>query len=345
MITIFSPSHEQHAPEQEFFRGKLVPCFETPARAGFVIQEISARGHHVVPPSVDSHEILRRVHSERYLTFLETAWDQWVALDPGNVVVQPFPSVWPVRTLRSDLEPSDFIAQLGLYSMDNGTPMVAGTWSAVKAGADAAASAAGMILSGQPAVFCATRPPGHHAGMDFMGGYCFLNNAAIAAQALIDGGCKRVAILDVDYHHGNGTQSIFYHRSDVLYVSIHGDPRIEFPFYLGYASETGEGQGEDFNLNLPLPAGTPSETWFTALEMACLRVEKHHPDALVVSLGLDIFADDPIGKFSLVSDDFLHLGARVKRIGLPTAFILEGGYATKELGFNAANVLEGFEGD
>lgn len=344
MITIFSALHEQHAPEQEFFRGKLVPCFETPARASFVIQEISARGHPIVPPSADSREILKRVHSERYLTFLETAWDQWVAIDPANANVQPFPSVWPVRTLRSDLEPDDFIARLGLYSMDNGTPMVAGTWSAVKAGADAVVSAAALLSSGERSVFCATRPPGHHAGVDFMGGYCFLNNAAIATQALIDGGCKRVAILDVDYHHGNGTQSIFYARSDVLYVSIHGDPRMEFPFYLGYASETGKGEGEGFNLNLPLPSGTPSETWFTAFEMACLRVEKHYPDGLVVSLGLDTYAGDPIGKFGLSSDDFFKLGARLKKLELPTCIILEGGYAKKDLGINAANVLDGFEG-
>ena len=129
MITIFSAIHEQHAPEHEFFRGKLVPCFETPARAGFVIQEITARAHQVVPPSVDSLDILRQVHSERYLTFLETAWDQWVALDPGNVVVQPFPSVWPVRTLRSDLEPTDFIARLGFTGLQrwNGLPHVSPT--------------------------------------------------------------------------------------------------------------------------------------------------------------------------------------------------------------------------
>lgn len=344
MITIHSPLHKHHSPEQEFFRGKLVPCFETPARADYVINEVTARGHTLIEPTLDSAAVLKKVHSERYLAFLAAAWDQWVAIDPANGEVQPFPSVWPVRTLRSDLEPADFIARLGLYSMDNGTPMVAGTWTAVKVGADAAVSAAGLISAGEKSVFCATRPPGHHAGADFMGGYCFLNNAAVAAQALRGDGCDRVAVLDVDYHHGNGTQSIFYDRSDVLYVSIHGDPRMEFPFYLGYADETGEGEGVGFNLNLPLPAGTPSVTWFTALEMACTRVEQHLADALVVSLGLDTFAGDPIGKFGLLSDDFFKLGERVKKLGLPTVFILEGGYATKELGINAANVLDGFEG-
>lgn len=344
MITIHTPKHTLHAPEQEFFRGKLVPCYETPARADFVIQEVVSRGHSLVEPTVDSGPILPLVHSERYLNFLETAWEQWLALDPANVNVQPFPSVWPVRSLRSDLEPENFIAKLGLYSMDNGTPMVAGTWDAIKSSADAAASAANLLASGTPSVFCATRPPGHHAGIDFMGGYCFLNNAAVAAQAMINQGCTHVAILDVDYHHGNGTQSIFYDRPDVLYVSIHAHPRSEYPFYLGYADEKGIGSGIGFNLNLPLPTGSPAETWFAALEMGCKRIEDFPADALVVSLGLDTFAGDPLGKFNLSSDDFITLGKRISSLKKPTAIILEGGYAASELGVNAANMLAGFEG-
>ena len=217
---------------------------------------------------------------------------------------QPFPSVWPVRTLRSDVEPANFIARLGLYSMDNGSPIAAGTWVAAKAGADAAATAARLLSSGVRAVFCATRPPGHHAGADFMGGYCFLNNAAVAAQSLRERGCARVAVLDVDYHHGNGTQSIFYERADVLVVSLHGDPRTEYPFYFGHADETGAGSGQGFNLNLPLAAGSSAATWFDALDAACARVMRYRPDALVVSLGLDTFAGDPISSFALQADDF-----------------------------------------
>ncbi len=215
------------------------------------------------------------------------------------------------------MEPVDFIARLGLYSMDNGSPFVAGTWAAVKAAADAAASAAALLASGERSAFCATRPPGHHAGTDFMGGYCFLNNAAVAAQALLDHGSSRVAILDVDYHHGNGTQSIFYRRPDVLFASIHGDPRTEYPFYLGHADETGDGPGEGFNLNLPLPAGSQPGEWFAALEVACARVDRHGPDALVVSLGLDTYAGDPMCRFALQADDFYRLGARLKKLGLP----------------------------
>lgn len=343
MITFFSSTHERHAPEYEFFRGERVPCFESPARAGIVLNEITARGHRVAAPTADSREFLVRVHTPRYLRFLETAWDQWIALDPSNAGVQPFPAVWPVRTLRSDIEPANFTARLGLYSMDTGSPMVAGTWAAAKVGADAAASAARLLSGGERAAFCASRPPGPHAGADFMGGFCFLNNAAVAAQALLAGGCSRVAILDVDYHHGNGTQSIFYERSDVLVVNIHGDPATEYPFYLGHANEIGEAAGEGFNLNLPLPAGTSAENWFAALDVACSRVAQYGADALVVSLGLDTFAGDPITKFSLLSTDYLRLGTTLERLGLPAIFVLEGGYAAKELGINAANVLDGFE--
>lgn len=343
MITFFSARHALHAPLYEFHRGERVPCFETPARADIVRDELSARGHEIRTPTADSSELLRLIHTPRYLAFLESAWEQWLAVDPDNQSRQPFPAVWPVRTLRSDVEPVDFTARLGLYSMDNECPFVAGTWAAAKAAADAAVSAAALLASGERSAFCATRPPGHHAGADFMGGYCFLNNAAVAAQALRLHGSSRVAILDVDYHHGNGTQSIFYRRADVLYVSIHGDPRTEYPFYLGHADETGDGPGEGFNLNLPLPAGSRSGDWFGALDVACARIDRYDANALVVSLGLDTYAGDPISAFKLQSDDFAHLGERLKKLGLPTALILEGGYATAELGVNAANVLTGFE--
>ena len=227
--------------------------------------------------------------------------------------------------------------------MDSGSPMVAGTWAAAKAAADAAVSASACVAAGERAAFCITRPPGHHAGMDFMGGYCFLNNAATAAEYLRGAGCERVAILDVDYHHGNGTQSIFYRRSDVLTVSVHGDPRTEYPFYLGHADEVGEGAGEGFNRNLPLVAGCAPEEWFEALEHACYGVEQFRPEALVVSLGLDTFAEDPICRFNLPCEAFSRLGSRVKALGVPTVFVLEGGYAAEALGVNAANVVEGFE--
>ncbi len=343
MITFSSPQHALHAPKTEFYRGERVPCFESPARLDFVLTELAACGHEVRTPDTDSMGALLKVHSPAYLAFLQTAWQQWLAVSPGNADAQPFPSVWPVRTLRHDVEPDNFIAKLGLYSMDNGTPLVAGTWAAVKGGAEAAASAAALVSRGERSVFCATRPPGHHAGADFMGGYCFLNNAAVAAEALLASGCQRVAVLDVDFHHGNGTQSIFYDRADVLFVSLHGDPQTEYPFYLGRADELGAGDGLGFNLNLPLPAGTTAERWFAALDAACERVKSYRADALVVSLGLDTFAGDPISSFNLQSPDFEKLGRRLAGLGLPAVLILEGGYAAQALGVNAVNVLNGFD--
>ncbi|MGE5339342.1 MAG: histone deacetylase family protein [Gemmatimonadota bacterium] len=343
MIVLFSSRHAQHGPVYEFFRGERVPCFETPARAEFVRAEMVARGHRLLAPTADSRPMLTTVHAIRYVEFLESAWNEWLAQDPANADRQPFPSVWPVRTLRSDVEPADFVARLGLYSMDNGTPLSAGTWAAAKAAADAAVSAADLLGRGERAAFCATRPPGHHAGCDFMGGYCFLNNAAIAAEALRSRSCDRVAVLDVDYHHGNGTQAIFYDRADVLFVSIHGDPRTEYPFYSGHADETGSAEGLGFNVNLPLPAGTEAEAWFSALDQACALIQRYRADALIVSLGLDTFVGDPISRFRLRSVDYLRLGEELARLSLPTVFILEGGYAAAELGINAANVADGFE--
>jgi len=344
VFAFFSPTHIMHAPEYEFHRGERVPCFETPRRAEIVHAELLARGHDIQESTEDSTGILQRVHTRPYLNFLETAWQQWVDMDPANGGVQPFPAVWPVRTLRDDIEPGNFTAKLGLYSIDNETPLVKGTWVAAKGAADAVVSAVAFVQrTGERAVFCATRPPGHHAGPDFMGGYCFLNNAAIAVEALQSRDYNHVAVLDVDYHHGNGTQAIFYHRSDVLTVSIHGDPRTEYPFFLGHEDEIGEEDGEGFNVNLPLPAGTSASEWFHALDIACKRIQSHRPDALVLSLGLDTFEADPISKFRLRSEDFLHVGSVIADLELPTVIVLEGGYATNELGVNACNVLEGFE--
>ncbi len=344
MLTFYNELHAQHAGRMEIFRGELVPCFETPARVDFVLAELERRnlGRIVTPQGVPLMS-LEKIHDPRYLHFLRHAWQEWLALDPANATKDAFPAVWPVRSLRDDIEPSNFCAKLGLYSMDSGTPLTAGSWIAAKAGADCAINAAHALNCGERATFALTRPPGHHAGRDFFGGYCFLNNAALAAQHLLDDGARQVAILDIDYHHGNGTQSIFYQRNDVLFVSIHADPRSDFPFYLGHADETGTGAGLGWNLNLPLAQGSSSATWFAALETACLRIAAARPDALVVSLGVDTYAEDPISRFLLQSGDFLRIGERIARLGVPTAFMFEGGYAVHAIGVNAVNVLEGFE--
>jgi acetoin utilization deacetylase AcuC-like enzyme len=267
-----------------------------------------------------------------------------VALDAANADKDILPSVWPTRSFRTDIEPDNFAAKMGLYSFDAGTPFTAGTWVAARAGAHCALSAAQQLVQGERAAFALSRPPGHHAGADFFGGYCFLNNAALAAQHLRDSGIAKVAVLDIDYHHGNGTQAIFYDRPDVFFASIHGDPRTEYPFYLGHADERGAGAGLGANLNLPLPRGTGFDVWSQALDTALQAIAQFGADALVVSLGMDTFVGDPISGFTLASADYLRVGQRIAAAGLPTAFVFEGGYAVAEVGINAANVLEAFAG-
>ncbi|MFT3815696.1 MAG: histone deacetylase family protein [Acidovorax sp.] len=346
MITFYNEEHVQHEGRFEMFRGMLVPCYEVSARALRVVDELRSRK---LGP-IESAPILpvpisNLVHSERYLAFLKSAWSEWVSLDPENGQRDILGSVWPSRTLRSDIEPSNFAARVGLYSFDAGTPMTAGTWRATQHGAACTLAATAQVLTGQRAAFALTRPPGHHAGWDFFGGYCFINNAAIAAQSLRDGGARRVAILDIDYHHGNGTQTIFYGRPDVFYISIHGDPRTEYPFFLGHADETGEGEGLGHNLNLPLPRGAGFAQWREALARALASIASSRSDALVVSLGADTSEEDPISGFKLARGDFLAIGKALARTGLPTVFVLEGGYALDAVGPAVANVLEAFEQD
>jgi len=345
MITFYNHLHARHQGKVEMFRGALVPCFEVPARADHVLAELERRQlGSVQHPDAFDDVALERIHSPRYLRFLATAWEQWLALDPANADKDILPSVWPTRTFRTDIEPDNFAAKLGLYSYDAGSPFTAGTWVAARAGADCALSAAQRLVHGDRAAFALSRPPGHHAGMDFFGGYCFLNNAALAAQHLRDAGLERVAVLDVDYHHGNGTQAIFYDRADVFFASIHGDPRTEYPFFLGHADEAGQGAGLGANLNIPLPRGTGFEVWFAALEHALGAIQRFGAQALVVSLGMDTFEGDPISGFTLRSADYLRVGQRLAAAGLPTALVFEGGYAVAEVGVNAVNVLEGFIG-
>lgn len=341
MDIIYSDQHHAHRGEFEFYRGELVPCFEKPERADFVLQAVVAAGlGEVLAPQPQPLAAVERVHAPRYLRFLERAWGMWSALGQSR---DALPAVWPIRGFRDDVEPDNFIAQLGLYSFDSGTPFTAGTWSAARLGADIALTATARIQRGARAAFALSRPPGHHAGADFLGGYCFINNAAVAAQAFLDGGAKRVAILDVDYHHGNGTQAIFYERADVLFQSIHGDPRTEYPFYLGHADETGRGDGAGCNQNYPLPTGSSNVAWFDALASACERIRGFTADALVISLGVDTFVGDPISKFMLDAPEYRRLGLELAGLGLPTLFVLEGGYAVAEIGHNVAHVLTAFD--
>jgi acetoin utilization deacetylase AcuC-like enzyme len=354
-VQIFhNPRHHLHRGRHEMFRGRLVACHETPQRLDHVLAELARRpmGPLQVPAGldpVDQRVTLRSIHAARYLDFLEQAWDEWVALDPAHAELDALPSVWPGRGMRHDRLPESFAARLGLFSFDAGTPLTAGSWAAACAGAACAVAAANQVATAVEAsaaercAFALTRPPGHHAGSDFFGGYCFLNNAALAAQTLRQRGFERVAVLDVDYHHGNGTQQIFEARADVLTVSVHGDPATEYPFFLGHADERGSGAGAGFNLNLPLPRGTDFARWREALRTGIDAVRRFGAQALVVPLGVDTFVGDPISGFTLQSADYLQVGQALAGLRLPTVFVFEGGYAVADVGINVVNVLEGFQ--
>lgn len=340
MITVFSPKHRLHHGV-ELKDGSVKPSFEEPDRAETVLASVRASGlGEVMGEQPQARSCYTAVHSERYVAFLESAWSEWAATGRTH---DALPLVWPVRGMPVQQEPRHIDGRLGFYAIDAGAPIASGTWEAVRASADVALTAMDALVGGAAAAFALCRPPGHHAGHELAGGYCYLNNAAIAAQHGLDQGARRVAVLDVDFHHGNGTQDIFYDRPDVLFASIHGDPRDSYPYFSGHADETGIGPGHGFNANYPLPWGTDWTSYADALDSALVRIRNHRADMLVVSLGVDTFADDPISHFRLTSEDFLRMGQRIAGAGLPTLFVMEGGYMVEEIGINAVNTLMGFE--
>ncbi|RJG12531.1 histone deacetylase family protein [Pseudomonas cavernicola] len=340
MLTIYSDDHHLHHGKHELIGGQFKPCFEMPSRADMVLDRAKAVALGNVQSPLDfGLAPIRRVHSEGFLRFLQNAWADWQAIGRSHDML---PIAWPTRRLRQ-VEPTDIDGRLGYYSFDAGAPITAGTWQAILSSANVALTGQAELAKGARGVFSLCRPPGHHAAADYMGGYCYLNNAAIAVQALLDLGAKRVAVLDVDYHHGNGTQDIFYDRADVLFTSIHGDPRFEYPYFLGFADEKGTGVGAGFNFNYPLAAGSDWSVWSLALADACRQIHEYAPDALVVSLGVDTFKADPISQFKLDSPDYLRMGEVIGKLGLQTLFVMEGGYAVEEIGINAVNVLQGFD--
>jgi len=338
---VFSEEHRQHFPQGELWQGEFVTPFERPSRMEYVLRRLKERGlNDIIAPGRLDMKPVRKLHDRGFLKFLETAWDEWVAQGARGEII---PTSFPMRRMRQRA-PNHIEGKAGYYTLATETAITAGTWAAAKASAAVALTAQKLVAGAEPAAFALCRPPGHHAAIDMYGGYCFLNNAAIAAQAFLDGGAERVAILDVDFHHGNGTQDIFYRRGDVLFSSLHGRPEDAFPYFLGFKDEIGEGEGEGFNVNYPMPPGTRFDVWGRALDDACRKIRRFRPDAVVVSLGVDTFKGDPISFFKLESDDFLTCGARIAKLKAPTLFVMEGGYAIEAIGINTVNVLEGFLG-
>ncbi|KNG92845.1 histone deacetylase family protein [Pseudaestuariivita atlantica] len=340
METIFSETHKRRNARSELYGGELVEPFERPSRAEYIVERVrSVRLGPVNPPDDFGMQPILAVHDADFVAFLQSVWTEWQA---AGFKGEAIPSVWPARRTSTHI-PKHIDGLLGYYALASETSISDGTWDAAYASAQVALTGAERLRQGARSVFSLCRPPGHHAALDMYGGYCFLNNAAIAAQHLLDNGAERVAILDVDFHHGNGTQDIFYEREDVLFLSLHGDPMDAFPYYLGHADETGKGAGEGFNVNYPLPPGTDFVTWRKSLQDAIEKVAAYGPEVLIISLGVDTFETDPISFFKLKSADFITYGADIAALKLPALFVMEGGYDIAEIGVNAVNVLEGFE--
>lgn len=342
MKTVYTDRHKLRDARTELCGGELVPPFECPVRAEYILERVRARGlGEVITPAAHGLAPVLAIHDADYVAFLQSCWDEWVA---EGMQGEAIATTWPSRRMTRSQPPRNIDGKIGYYCLASETSITEGTWEAAAAAADVALTGQALVSAGARSAFALCRPPGHHAAQDMFGGYCFLNNAAIAAQAFRDAGAARVAILDVDFHHGNGTQAIFYDRADVMFLSLHGDPDDAFPYFLGGADETGAGAGAGFNVNYPLPEGCPFDKWAEALDDACARIRAYAPDALVVSLGVDTYRDDPISFFRLESADFRTYGTRLAGLGLPTLFVMEGGYAVAEIGVNTVNVLEGFEG-
>lgn len=341
METIFTERHVLRNSKTELHGGQFVEPFERPSRAEFIIDRVrKVNLGPISDPDDFGLDPILAIHDADFIAFLQGAWSDWQS---AGFKGEAMPTVWPARRMSTRI-PRDIEGRLGYYALACETSISEGTWEAAFAAAQVALTGAERIHQGARAVFSLCRPPGHHAAIDMYGGYCFVNNAAVAAQHLLDKGAKRIAVLDVDFHHGNGTQDIFDARDDVLFVSLHGDPMDAFPHFLGHADETGSGAGNGFTVNYPLPPETDFATWRAALKKALERIGDYQPDVLIVSLGVDTFETDPISFFKLTSDDFTTYGADISELKLPTLFVMEGGYDIAEIGVNAVNVLQGFEG-
>ena len=346
---VASDHHLAHDGLIELVGGRPEPCFESPRRATVIREALLATGsYQLVAPDDHGPDPIAAVHELELVDLVEHVWSD--ALAAGHDASRPLlPDTFLLREYagRMPLEqlPANRRDRLGAYCFDTATPIVAGTGEAARAAVDIALTALDLVLDGHQLAYGLCRPPGHHAGRNLIGGYCYFNNAAIVAESLVARGAQRVAILDVDFHHGNGTQQIFWERADVLYVSLHGDPRGIYPYYSGYATERGAGPGDGLTLNLPLSPGTEGDAYLAALDEALGAIRSFDPDApLVVSLGFDTYQTDPISNLALQTDDYRRMGAAIAGLAMPAVVLQEGGYAVDALGANAVAFLGALAG-
>ncbi len=336
MFTVFDHRQLSHAPTRELHNGGWTDYQETPTRAENIAKAVQPG----ITASDWGIEPIEAVHDPDYLRFLGAAYADWQSAGREGDAI---PYVWPIIG-RRPLNLARIDARLGQYSYDAGTPIAAHSWDAAYWSAQTALTALnGLLAEGRKSAFALCRPPGHHAGRDYLGGYCYLNNAAIAAREAQRRGAGPVAILDIDYHHGNGTQDIFYDDPEVFFASIHADPATDYPFYWGHSDERGAGAGSGATLNLPLPRGTAMAAYEPALEAALTAISNWGALTIILSFGADTYAGDPISYFALERGDFRLIGRRIAQMDLPTLIVMEGGYATDDLGHNVASFLSGFD--
>jgi acetoin utilization deacetylase AcuC-like enzyme len=343
MLVFWNPVQLRHAPRFFLLRGQVRPHFEVPARAEVLLAACRDLGLSVVTPPTAVPAALRAVHDAGYLDFLRRAAAEWAALPDAGAEVLPnaFPS--PEALASGGRQPAGLVGQVGWYGTDLACPIGPHTWEAAEAAAAGVIAAADAVASGGSA-YALARPPGHHAYPARSGGHCYLNNAAIAAERLRAKGVGRVAILDIDSHHGNGTQGVFWQRPDVLFVSVHGDPNRYYPWYTGHADERGGGAGEGANLNLPVPFGTGDDGWLEAIGTGIAAIRRFGAEALVVSLGFDASKDEPLNALAVTEDGFARAGAAIGALRLPAAIVQEGGYNLAVIGTLLARFLGGFGG-
>lgn len=333
----------QHAHHPKFFlqRGQLKPNYEVLERAEALLAGGLAMGLELCEPPPSPRALLERVHRPDYLNFLETAAADWAKLPDAGPEAVPNIHPAPEMLMQGGHVSGTIIGRVGWYTADTSAPVGPGTWEASLSAAACAAAAAEEAAQGRHA-YALARPPGHHAYAARAGGHCYLNNAALAAQHLRERGAERVGVLDIDSHHGNGTQGIFWDRADVVVASVHGDPNVYYPWYVGHADEIGAGSGAGANLNLPLPAGTRDDAWLAAIEIAINKLAAAGIDALVVSLGFDASIHEPLGLLKVSDDGFAKAGERIAKLHKPCAIVQEGGYAVTQLGNLLQRFMAGF---
>ena len=346
MLVVFSDKHRLHSPELFFAMGRMSKYPDQPSRADSILSAIQGRKiGTIVKPENFGLGPIEQIHSEAYINYLKVAYEEWIMKggDENGVIPDTFAVNISKQERERTLNGDNTLAKMGIFTFDTATVIAQGTFEAAYEAVQVALTASKLLMENNfGSTYALCRPPGHHASQELLGGFCFFNNAAIAAKYLITEYNKRVCVLDIDYHHGNGTQTIFYDQANPLVISLHAEDSD--PYFWGHTKEIGSGQGAGYNLNIVLPDGTGDEQYLSSLHKVITKsVLPYKPDVVVVSLGVDTYIDDPLGTFNITANGFTKIGSLLRTMGIPCVFVQEGGYDSPDLGLIVTNVLNGFE--